>query len=244
MRKEVLRTNDEAQQYNSLGRPLCAIQVHTTLSAQYSACFRRQRFSEFLALDKALRRGTQRPRGCLVGPWRFLEQSLSRDYCPCCDRWHDQCGPEFHFRTTRRGGDLCPSCDLIPWVGALKLYRLTREQLPSSVTWHRKMYRTLAPNDSFSCVPMVLRSRAEEVARMVWGEDEGRAARAKTRAHKKRRRRQRDAAVKRKSYNKVRGPRAFVRPCVSVAPLAKALRAPAPWVANWISGIMCPRLMP
>ena len=49
--------------------------------------FSQQRFSEFLALDKALRRGTQRPRDCLVGPWRFLEQSLTRDYCPCCDRF-------------------------------------------------------------------------------------------------------------------------------------------------------------
>ena len=66
-------------------------------------CFRHQRFSEFLALDKALRRGTQRPRGCLVGPWRFLEQSLCRHHCFRCNRFLDQRRPEFHSRTTRRG---------------------------------------------------------------------------------------------------------------------------------------------
>ena len=229
MRKEVLRRLKE---------------VSTGFPVYYRAYFSSQRFSEFLALDKALRRGTQRPRGCLVGPWRFCEQSLSLDYCPCCKRWRDQCRPEFHFRTTRRGGDPCPSCDLIPWVGALKRYRLTREQLPSSVTWNRKMYRTLAPNDSFFCVSMVLRSRAEEVARQVWGSDwNGRAARAKTRAHKKRRRRQRDAAAKRKSYNKVRGPRRFVRRVFSVAPLAKALRAPVTRAGKLdLRNFMCLRL--
>ena len=175
----------------------------------YLLFFHCQRFSEFLALDKALRRGTQRPRDCLVGPWRFLEQSLSRDYCPCCDRFRNQRRPEFHFRTTRRGDDKCPSCDMIGWADALKRYRLTREQLPrGSVTWHRKATRS-----GFFRVPMVPRSRAEAVARQVWGDDwEGRIARAKTRAQKKKRRRQRDAVAKRKSYNEVRGTRVFVTP--------------------------------
>ena len=60
---------------------------------------------------------------------------------------------------------------------------------------------------------MVPRSRAEAVARQVWGDDwEGRIARAKTRAQKKKRRRQRDAVAKRKSYNEVRGTRVFVTP--------------------------------
>ena len=175
----------------------------------YLLFFHCQRFSEFLALDKALRRGTQRPHDCLVGPWRFLEQSLSRDYCPCCDRFRNQRRPEFHFRTTRRGDDKCPSCDMIGWADALKRYRLTCEQLPrGSVTWHRKATRS-----GFFRVPMVPRSRAEAVARQVWGDDwEGRIARAKTRAQKKKRRRQRDAVAKRKSYNEVRGTRVFVTP--------------------------------
>ena len=38
--------------------------------------FSQQRFSEFLVLDKALRRGTQRPRNCLVGPCRRLTSRL------------------------------------------------------------------------------------------------------------------------------------------------------------------------
>ena len=195
-RKYVLRLMDEAEVFN---RP--------ALKQFYLLFFHCQRFSEFLALDKALRRGTQRPRDCLVGPWRFLEQSLSRDYCPCCDRFRNQRRPEFHFRTTRRGEDKCPSCDMIGWADALKRYRLTREQLPrGSVTWHRKATRS-----GFFRVPMVPRSRAEAVARQVWGDDwEGRIARAKTRAQKKKRRRQRDAVAKRKSYNEVRGTRVFV----------------------------------
>jgi len=53
---------------------------------------------------------------------------------------------------------------------------------------------------------MVLRRRAEEVARRVWGDDgDRRAARATARAKKKRRRRQRDAAGRRKAHTKVRG---------------------------------------
>jgi len=197
-RKYVLRLMDEAEVFN---RP--------ALKQFYLLFFHCQRFSEFLALDKALRRGTQRPRDCLVGPWRFLEQSLSRDYCPCCDRFRNQRRPEFHFRTTRRGDDKCPSCDMIGWADALKRYRLTREQLPrGSVTWNRKATRS-----GFFRVPMVPRSRAEAVARQVWGDDwEGRIARAKTRAQKKKRRRQRDAVAKRKSYNEVRGTRVFVTP--------------------------------
>ena len=195
-RKYVLRLMDEAEVFN---RP--------ALKQFYLLFFHCQRFSEFLALDKALRRGTQRPHDCLVGPWRFLEQSLSRDYCPCCDRFRNQRRPEFHFRTTRRGDDKCPSCDMIGWADALKRYRLTREQLPrGSVTWHRKATRS-----GFFRVPMVPRSRAEAVARQVWGDDwKGRIARAKTRAQKKKRRRQRDAVAKRKSYNEVRGTRVFV----------------------------------
>ena len=167
--------------------------------------FSQQRFSEFLALDKALRRGTQRPRDCLVGPWRFLEQSLTRDYCPCCDRFRDQRRPEFHGGTTRRGPEPCPACELMPWARALKRYRLTPEQLPrdtaGAVTWHRRR-RML----KYFRVPMVLRRRAEEVALRVWGDDgDRRAARATARAKKKRRRRQRDAAARRKAHTKVRG---------------------------------------
>ena len=167
--------------------------------------FSQQRFSEFLALDKALRRGTQRPRDCLVGPWRFLEQSLTRDYCPCCDRFRDQRRPEFHGGTTRRGPEPCPACELMPWARALKRYRLTPEQLPrdtaGAVTWHRRR-RML----KYFRVPMVLRRRAEEVAQRVWGDDgDRRAARATARAKKKRRRRQRDAAARRKAHTKVRG---------------------------------------
>ena len=194
-RKHVLRLCDERL-------------LHPTDSQYYSTYFRQQRFSEFLALDKALRCGTQRPRDCLVGPWQFLEQSLTRDYCPCCNRFRNQRRPEFHFRTTRRGEDKCPSCDMIGWADALKRYRLTREQLPrGSVTWNRK----LTTKSGFFRVPMVPRSCAEAVARQVWGDDwEGRIARAKTRAQKKKRRRQRDAAAKRRSYNEVRGARAFV----------------------------------
>ena len=167
--------------------------------------FSQQRFSEFLALDKALRRGTQRPRDCLLGPWRFLEQSLTRDYCPCCDRFRDQRRPEFHGGTTRRGPEPCPACELMPWARALKRYRLTPEQLPrdtaGAVTWHRRR-RML----KYFRVPMVLRCRAEEVAQRVWGDDrDRRAARARARAKKKRRRRQRDAAARRKAHTKVRG---------------------------------------
>ena len=167
--------------------------------------FSQQRFSEFLALDKALRRGTQRPRDCLVGPWRFLEQSLTRDYCPCCDRFRDQRRPEFHGGTTRRGPEPCPACELMPWARALKRYRLTPEQLPrdtaGAVTWHRRR-RML----KYFRVPMVLRRRAEEVALRVWGDDgDRRAARATARAKKKQRRRQRDAAARRKAHTKVRG---------------------------------------
>ena len=178
--------------------------------------FSQQRFSEFLALDKALRRGTQRPRDCLVGPWRFLEQSLTRDYCPCCDRFRDQRRPEFHGGTTRRGPEPCPACELMPWARALKRYRLTPEQLPrdtaGAVTWHRRNYFGWEPGNfsgrqpKYFRVPMVLRRRAEEVARRVWGDDgDRRAARATARAKKKRRRRQRDAAARRKAHTKVRG---------------------------------------
>ena len=178
--------------------------------------FSQQRFSEFLVLDKALRRGTQRPRNCLVGPWRFLEQSLTRDYCPCCDRFRDQRRPEFHGGTTRRGPEPCPACEVMPWARALKRYRLTPEQLPrdtaGAVTWHRRISADTAfrsgPRDQpkYFRVPMVLRRRAEEVAQRVWGDDgDRRAARATARAKKKQRRRQRDAAARRKAHTKVRG---------------------------------------
>ena len=107
------------------------------IKKSYARCFSHQQFSEFLALDTAIRRGTQRPRASLTRPWLFLDRSMSRDYCPQCNRFHDQRKPSFHPRTTRRGGLPCSFCEMMPWSKALKRYRLTPEQLPRGPTWHR-----------------------------------------------------------------------------------------------------------
>ena len=194
------------------------------IKKSYARCFSHQQFSEFLALDTAIRRGTQRPRASLTRPWLFLDRSMSRDYCPQCNRFHDQRKPSFHPRTTRRGGLPCSFCEMEPWSKALKRYRLTPEQLPRGPTWHRQIPAKREVIDGGSPwrpvnigarhisdkrwvrVPMVNKCRAEEAARRVWGEDaQARAARAKTRAKKRKRRRQRARATGPKEKDQVRG---------------------------------------
>lgn len=194
------------------------------LENSYARCFSHQQFSEFLALDKAIRRGTQRPRASLTRPWLFLDRSLARDYCPQCNRFRDQRKPSFHPRTTRRGGLPCSFCETMPWHKALRRYRLTPAQLPRGPTWHRyipakrqviiggppwRRQHIGAEHISdkrWVRVPMVNKCRAEEAARRVWGEDaQARAARAKTRAKKRKRRRQRARATGPKEKDQVRG---------------------------------------
>ena len=194
------------------------------MQKSYVRCFSHQQFSEFLALDTAIRRGTQRPRASLTRPWLFLDRSLSRDYCPRCNRFRDQRKPSFHPRTTRRGGLPCSFCEMMPWSKALKRYRLTPAQLPCGPTWHRYIPAKREAIDGGSPwrprnigarhisdkrwvrVPMVNKCRAEEAARRVWGEDaQARAARAKTRAAKRKRRRQRARATRPKEKDQVRG---------------------------------------
>ena len=119
------------------GRESYAEKLKNDMNKSYARCFSHQQFSEFLALDTAIRRGTQRPRASLTRPWLFLDRSLSQDYCPQCNRFRDQRKPSFHPRTTRRGGLPCSFCEMEPWSKALKRYRLTPEQLPRGPTWHR-----------------------------------------------------------------------------------------------------------
>ena len=194
------------------------------MQKSYVRCFSHQQFSDFLAFDTAIRRGTQRPRASLTRPWLFLDRSLSRDYCPRCNRFLDQRKPSFHPRTTRRGGLPCSFCEMMPWSKALKRYRLTPAQLPCGPTWHRYIPAKREAIDGGSPwrprnigarhisdkrwvrVPMVNKCRAEEAARRVWGKDaQARAARAKTRAAKRKRRRQRARATRPKEKDQVRG---------------------------------------
>ena len=206
------------------GRESYAEKLKNDMNKSYARCFSHQQFSEFLALDTAIRRGTQRPRASLTRPWLFLDRSLSRDYCPQCNRFRDQRKPSFHPRTTRRGGLPCSFCETMPWHKALRRYRLTPAQLPRGPTWHRyipakrqviiggppwRRQHIGAEHISdkrWVRVPMVNKCRAEEAARRVWGEDaQARAARAKTRAKKRKRRRQRARATGPKEKDQVRG---------------------------------------
>ena len=206
------------------GRESYTEKLDIDIQKSFVRCFSHQQFSDFLALDTAIRRGTQRPRASLTRPWLFLDRSLARDYCPRCNRFCDQRKPSFHPRTTRRGGLPCSFCEMMPWHKALRRYRLTPAQLPCGPTWHRYIPAKREAIDGGSPwrpvnigarhisdkrwvrVIMVNKCRAEAAARRVWGEDaQARAARAKTRAKKRKRRRQRARATGPKEKDQVRG---------------------------------------